>query len=142
MVDRLTPEQRRRNMQNIRSAGTKPERIIAAGLRKRKIYFSQHCKNILGKPDFVFRRKKIAVFVDSEFWHGHRTKFNMPQSNEEFWANKIERNRKRDRKVNRELCKDGWKVVRIWEQDIKANPEKQIKKILKALSDNSQITEK
>ena len=76
-MDNLTPEQRKRNMRNIRFKGTVPERRLAHELRKRKIYFSQHSAKIVGKPDFIFRRKKgrkkVLVFVDSDFWHGHPT---------------------------------------------------------------------
>ena len=66
-MDNLTPEQRRKNMQNIRSEGTLPELLIAKELRKLKIYFAKNVKTITGKPDFVFRRKKVIVFVDSDF---------------------------------------------------------------------------
>ena len=132
-MDRLTPEQRRKNMQNIRSEGTLPERMITAELRKRKIYFAKNVKTVFGKPDFVFRRKKIAVFVDSDFWHGHRTCCVMPKTNTEFWENKIKRNRSRDREVNRELRREGWTVLRLWEKDIKKDLQGSFGKILKLL---------
>ncbi len=120
-------------MQNIRSEGTVPERLIAAELRKRKIYFTKNVKTIFGRPDLVFRRKKVVVFVDSDFWHGHRTRCIMPKSNIEFWKNKIKRNRRRDKEVNRELRKEGWTVIRLWESDIKKNLHKNFEKILELL---------
>jgi DNA mismatch endonuclease (patch repair protein) len=132
-VDNLTPEQRRKNMQNIRSEGTLPERLIAAELKKRKIYFAKNVKTVFGRPDFIFRRKKVAVFVDSDFWHGRRTRCIMPKSNTEFWKNKIKRNRRRDREVNRELRKEGWTIIRLWESDIKKNLQKSFEKILKSI---------
>ena len=132
-MDNLTPEQRRKNMQNIRSEGTLPERLIAAELKKRKIYFAKNVKTVFGRPDFVFRRKKVAVFVDSDFWHGRRTRCKMPKSNTEFWRNKINHNRRRDRKVNIELKKEGWTVIRLWETDIKKNLQKSFEKILKLI---------
>lgn len=118
-MDNLTPAQRRKNMQNIRSAGTKAELFLARELRKRKIYFAKNVKSILGRPDFVFRKKRLAVFVDSDFWHGHPKRCIMPKSNREYWNQKIARNRRRDRLVNRELKKSGWAVIRIWEHNLK-----------------------
>ncbi|OPY89362.1 MAG: Very short patch repair protein [Smithella sp. PtaU1.Bin162] len=116
-------------MQNIRSEGTRPELSIAKELRRRKIYFAKNVKTIIGKPDFVFRRKWVAVFVDSDFWHGHRTRCIMPKSNCGYWEEKIARNKQRDRQVTRTLKKDGWTVIRLWEKDIRRNLEKSIKKI-------------
>lgn len=129
-MDNLSPEQRRKNMQNIQSVGTKPEELIAKELRKRKIYYARNVKTILGKPDFVFRRKKIAVFVDSDFWHGHKTRCIMPKTNCEYWNQKIERNKMRDRAVNRELKQKGWKVIRLWERDINQNVVRSLKKFI------------
>lgn len=132
-MDNLTPEQRRKNMQNIRSKGTKVELLIARELRKRKIYFSSHSKNIPGKPDFVFRRKKVVVFVDSDFWHGHPRRFVMPKTNLEYWSEKIKRNKTRDKQVNSELRIKGWRVLRVWEHDVNKKFPNVIRKILKAL---------
>lgn len=120
-------------MQNIRSAGTKPERIIMQELRKRKIYFATHVNSLIGKPDIVFRRRKIAVFIDSDFWHGHPKRGHIPKSNIKFWKSKIEKNKKRDRGVNTVLKQDGWTVVRLWEYDIKKDKNKCLNKILNLL---------
>ena len=128
-MDNLTPEQRRKNMQNIRSEGTRPELLIAKELRRQKIYFAKNVKTITGKPDFVFRRKKVAVFVDSDFWHGHRTRCIMPKSNCGYWEQKIAGNKERDKQVTRALKKNGWTVIRLWEKDILRNLDKSIKKI-------------
>ncbi len=133
-MDNLTPAQRKKNMQNIRSKNTEPERIIMSELRKQKIYFSTHAKNIIGKPDIVFRRKKIAVFIDSVFWHGHPTRFIQPKTNTEYWDNKIKTNKKRDRKVNKTLKSEGWCVIRLWDYDIKRNSRKCLNRILKEYS--------
>jgi DNA mismatch endonuclease (patch repair protein) len=132
-MDNLTLEQRRRNMQNIRSVNTNPELLVAKELRKRNIYFTRNVKTILGKPDFVFRRKKTAVFIDSDFWHGHPKRCVMPKSNLSYWEAKIERNRQRDNIVNKHLKSVGWKVIRVWEYDLKKNLEKSLKKILSAI---------
>ena len=79
------------------------------------------------------KNQKIAVFIDSDFWHGHPKRCIMPKSNIGYWENKIRNNCKRDKLVNRELKKLGWKVIRIWEHDIKHNPEKSLRKILNAI---------
>jgi len=83
--------------------------------RREKITGWRRNYDIIGRPDFVFRSKRIAVFVDGCFWHGHPIRCRIPKSNRAYWERKIERNRSRDRKVNRELRKRGWKVLRIWE---------------------------
>ena len=132
-MDNLTKKQRRKNMQNIRSADTKAELLAARELRKRKIYFARNVKSIFGKPDIVFRRKKIAVFIDSDFWHVHPARFIMPKSNKRYWKEKIRRNKERDKDVNKKLKDAGWKVVRIWEYDIKCDIVNSLGKILKCL---------
>lgn len=132
-MDNLTKEQRRKNMRNIRSKDTVPERKIMRELRRRKIYFADHVKGIIGKPDIVFRRKKVIVFMDSDFWHGHPKRFIMPATNFEYWSNKIASNKKRDRQITKELRSKGWKVIRLWEHDVKRHFEKSIKTILRAI---------
>ena len=73
---------------------------------------------LYGKPDFVFLKERVAVFVDGCFWHGHPQKCRIPKTNRQYWVRKIERNIDRDKKVNRHLKDKGWKVVRIWEDAI------------------------
>ena len=102
-------------------------------LRREKIYFAKHVDKIAGKPDIVFRRKKIVVFIDSDFFHGHPERFIMPKTNTEYWKKKIERNKIRDREVTKELESQGWTVIRIWEYDIKHNLEHCMTIILKAI---------
>lgn len=133
-MDNLTSEQRRKNMQNIRSANTTPERLVIRELRKLKIYFASHAKNIYGKPDFVFRKKKVVVFIDSDFWHGHPKRCIMPKSNCDYWVKKISRNRNRDKLVNKQLKSSGWKVIRLWEHDLKRNFPRCINKILSSIN--------
>lgn len=120
-------------MQRIRSTDTAPERKIMRELKRRKIYFAEHVKRIIGKPDIVFRRKKVIVFIDSDFWHGHPKRFIMPITNYEYWSKKIARNKERDRQVTRELRSKGWQVIRLWEHDIKYKFEKSIGTILDAI---------
>ena len=132
-MDNLTPEQRTKNMKSIRSENTQPELKVTSELKRRHIYFSTHSKTIIGKPDILFRRKKIAVFIDSDFWHGNPGYFKMPKSNTRYWKAKITRNKCRDTKVTATLRKSGWKVIRIWEHDINNNLCKSIVRIMKFL---------
>jgi DNA mismatch endonuclease (patch repair protein) len=132
-MDNLTKEQRRKNMQHIRSTGTLPERLVMRELKRRKIYFASYVLGISGKPDIVFRRKRIAVFIDSDFWHGHPRRFIMPKTNRAYWEQKIRANKLRDKKVTAELRKSGWVVIRLWEYDIKHSFEKSFHKILQAV---------
>ncbi|HEY2170538.1 MAG TPA: DNA mismatch endonuclease Vsr [Candidatus Angelobacter sp.] len=74
---------------------------------------------LLGKPDFVFPLKRIAVFVDGDFWHGNPRRFRMPATNRKYWRAKIARNKQRDRRVARRLRRDGWCVIRIWESQLR-----------------------
>lgn len=132
-MDNLTKEQRKKNMRNIKSINTIPERAIMRILKQRKIYFAKHVNTLPGKPDIVFRRKGVAVFIDSDFWHGHKKRFVMPKSNRKYWRTKIERNKERDKIVNRQLKKVGWNVIRLWEYDVKRNIDKCINKILESI---------
>jgi len=132
-MDNLTKEQRRKNMQNIKSQGTNAERLVMRELRRRKIYFAKNVTLITGKPDIVFRKRKIAVFIDSDFWHGHPKRLIMPKTNRKYWTLKIARNRQRDKDVNKRLKKGGWKVLRIWEHDVKKNINKCISRIIETI---------
>jgi DNA mismatch endonuclease (patch repair protein) len=132
-MDNLTPEQRRKNMQRIRSTGTKPERLLMDELHRRGLVFVAYEKSVMGKPDIVFFEPKVAVFVDSDFWHGNPKRFVRPQTNVEYWDKKIAGNKKRDRKVNRTLKRQGWAVVRIWEYDVKHDVGGCVEEILEKL---------
>lgn len=132
-MDNLTKKQRHNTMQKIRSKGTIPERLVEKELRRRKIYFVRHVASIIGKPDIVFRRKKLIVFIDSDFWHGNGKRFIMPKTNIEYWQEKIKCNKERDKKINLILKKAGWQVLRLWEYDIKHNLDKCINRILTGL---------
>lgn len=115
-MDRLTPEQRKKNMQAVKSSGSKIEKTLGKELFRRGYRYRKNYKKIYGKPDFVLVKHKIAVFCDSEFWHGKN--WNVAKrdfkSNKGFWFTKIEGNIKRDKLVNRTLKKQGWIVMRFW----------------------------
>ena len=122
-MDRVTKEQRSRNMSAVRGRNNQSTELeLLKVLRSSKISgWRRHSKNIPGTPDFVFPKNRMAVFVDGCFWHGCRQHYKLPKSNRKFWANKITRNTQRDREVGRKLRKRGWTVVRIWEHQIKNN---------------------
>ncbi len=130
-MDRHTPEQRKRNMQAVKSAGTKIEIILGKALWKKGFRYRKNVKKVFGKPDFVFNKYKIAVFCDSEFWHGKdwETKKYEIKTNRDFWYKKIERNIERDEEVNLKLKKEGWVVLRFWGKEILKNTENCVKKI-------------
>ncbi|MCC6190308.1 MAG: very short patch repair endonuclease [Anaerolineales bacterium] len=138
-MDNLTKAQRRKNMQNIRSTGTLPERAVMQALRREKIYFAGNVRTLPGKPDIVFRRRRIVVFIDSDFWHGHPTRFTRPADNRDYWDAKIARNKARDKAVNRELKKLGWRVLRFWAYDIKHHPNRVLNRILAALAEADRL---
>lgn len=111
------------NMSRVRSMGSKIERTMESALRSVGLKPTKHAK-LPGRPDFAFRRAKVAVFCDSHFWHGYkwRTRNKELKRNRDFWLSKIESNMRRDRFVNRELRKDGWIVLRFWEHQILRSP--------------------
>nr|WP_051296834.1 hypothetical protein [Treponema pedis] len=102
-MDNLSPADRHKNMKNIHSENSVAECIVMQELKKRNIYFAKHVKKIIGCPDIVFRRKKVIVFIDSDFWHMNPKKFIMPKTNVEYWRKKIARNKERDEFVNKTL---------------------------------------
>lgn len=122
-MDVHTPEQRRRNMQAIKSTETKMEVRLAKALWAKGHRYRKNYKAVFGKPDLVFMRARVAVFVDSEYFHGKDwdTQKHRIKTNREFWWRKIEANMARDTAVNKKLTESGWKVVRIWSLQIKKN---------------------
>jgi DNA mismatch endonuclease (patch repair protein) len=115
-MDTFSKKKRSWIMAQVKSVGNRStEKILVAVLRKSKIVGWRRQYPIFGKPDFSFPRKKVVVFVDGCFWHGHPRKCRVPQANREYWLKKINRNVARDKLVNRTLKGMGWKVVRIWE---------------------------
>ncbi|MDC0682623.1 very short patch repair endonuclease [Sorangium atrum] len=123
MADNMTPEQRRRTMSRIRKTDTKPELIIrrlsfARGLRYRK-----YVRHLPGKPDLVFAKARVVVFVDGDFWHGWRFDEWEAKLTSPYWKEKIRRNRARDREHDATLEANGWTVLRIWEHEVEADAD-------------------
>ncbi len=122
-MDVLTTEQRSRNMKAIKSRGTKDEVLLAKALWKKGLRYRKNDKTVLGKPDLTFKKSKVAVFVDSEFFHGkdwESEKYRI-QTNREFWWKKIESNIERDTYVTNQHLRNGWKVLRFWSKDVRKN---------------------
>ena len=130
-MDNLTSIQRSKIMRAIRSANTKDEVRLAKALWHLGYRYRKNNRKVFGTPDLTFKKLKIALFVDSEFFHGKdwETQKNRFKSNQEFWEKKIERNMQRDIEVNNYLMEHGWTVLRFWSSEIKNNLEDCIVKI-------------
>ena len=122
-MDNHTPEQRRRNMQAVKNKDSKIEVMLRKELWNRGLRYQKNSTKVYGKPDIVFICKKVAVFCDSEFWHGYdwENKKNEIKSKRELWIPKIESNIQRDIEVTNKLQSEGWVVLRFWGNDIKKN---------------------
>ena len=134
---RKTPEQIHYNMQQVKYKDSEIELLLRKALWQKGLRYRKNVKSVFGHLDIAFIGKKVAVFCDSEFWHGydweHRKEdFKVRQ---EFWIPKIERNMKRDREVAERLQNDGWKVLRFWGKEIKCNFEECVSEIIEALND-------
>ncbi len=141
MADDLTPEQRRRNMQAIRSKDTSIELALRKALWERGIRYRKNYKKLIGKPDIAITKYKIAVFCDSDYWHGYdwENRNQRIKSNRDYWVPKIERNMERDREVTSALQSEGWLVIRFWEWQIKKHLDECVEEVLRTVSTRSQL---
>ena len=136
-MDKLTPEQRKKCMRANKSKGTKPELALAKAMWALGLRYRKNSGSIFGKPDFSFKKYKVAVFVDGEFWHGKDWEQRKAEikGNREFWIAKIERNIRRDMEVTGRLKAEGWTVLRFWSNDIVKNAgchAEKVKEIIQA----------
>ena len=138
MPDNLTPEQRRYCMSRIKSKDTGPEIRVRSELHKRGFRFRKHLKELPGKPDVVFTKKKVAVFIDGDFWHGYRFP-TWEHKVSDFWKAKISKNRERDAKNHRRLREMGWTVIRLWQHDLERDFDDSIKRIVSALEKETAV---
>jgi DNA mismatch endonuclease, patch repair protein len=122
-------------MARVRGCGNeRTERALLSVLRRHKIGGWRRNQPVFGKPDFVFRRERLAVFVDGCFWHGCPRHATTPATNRAFWQQKLSRNKARDRLVNRELHRRGWRVLRIWQHELtRKNQRRCVTRLLRAL---------
>lgn len=132
MVDNLTSKQRSYCMSRIKGRDTSPERLVRSELHRRGFRFRKHAKELPGKPDVVFYRAKVAVFIDGDFWHGYRFP-SWAHRVSDFWKKKISKNRERDARNHRRLRRMGWKVIRLWQHEIEREFEACIARIISSL---------
>ena len=143
-MDKLTPQQRSRNMASIRSKNTKPELIVRRGLWRRGFRYRLNHKRLPGHPDLILRKYRTCIFVNGCFWHGHGISWNngqetvlpdgspsaertienseccrIPNTNREFWEAKIRRNKERDKEEQKKLAAMGWHCITVWECELK-----------------------
>ena len=140
-MDKLTKEQRHKNMVAVKNKDSKIELTLRKILWDNGYRYRKNYSKVYGKPDIVFIGKKVAIFCDSEFWHGYSWNENKDKihSNKELWTGKIERNIKRDEEVNKKLENDGWTVLRFWGKEILKNPEACFQEIVSVLEKKDEI---
>ena len=133
MTDVFTNKKRSEIMSKIRSENTEIERLIFRELCRRGIYFQRHYKKAQGKPDIALPKKKKALFIGGDFWHGRNFSKQKKRLPKKYWLSKIENNIKNDRRNRLVLKKHGWKVMRIWENQLEKDFPGSMKKIIKFL---------
>lgn len=133
MTDVLTKKQRSFNMSQIKSKDTKPELLLKKVLSLNKIRNFRTGYPLPGKPDVVFTKSKLAIFIDGCFWHKCPECFVKPATRSKFWQEKIKGNIRRDKQVNEKIRSLGWQVLRFWEHEINSKPEKVVKNIAKKI---------
>ena len=133
MADVLTPAQRRKNMQHIKNRDTKIEVLLRKALWDKGYRYRKNYNKLPGKPDIAMTKYKIAIFCDSEFFHGKDWEVLKPRlekgNNSKFWIGKISRNREHDDEVNKQLLFEGWTLIRFWGTDIKKHTDECVKVI-------------
>jgi DNA mismatch endonuclease (patch repair protein) len=139
IVDRLTAEQRHKNMKNIKSKDTSIELKLRKELWHRGYRYRKNYAELPGKPDIVLTKYKIAIFCDSEFFHGKDWEVLKPRlengNNPDFWISKISRNRQRDDEINKKLLYEGWTVIRFWGKEIMKHIDECVKVIEETIFD-------
>ena len=146
MADVLTPAQRRKNMQHIKNRDTKIEVLLRKALWDKGYRYRKNYNKLPGKPDIAMTKYKIAIFCDSEFFHGKDWEVLKPRlekgNNSKFWIGKISKNREHDDEVNKQLLFEGWTVIRFWGTDIKKHTDECVKvieeTIMQGIIDNNE----
>jgi DNA mismatch endonuclease (patch repair protein) len=120
-MDTFSKAQRSRIMASVKAKGNKSTELkFLSILKANDVIGWRRNYPLLGRPDFVFPKFRVAVFIDGCFWHGCSQHCRMPSSNKDYWIAKIDKNIKRDKKISKELRNKNWKVIRVWEHDIKS----------------------
>ena len=133
-----TPEQISYNMRQVKNKDSEIELLLRKELWSRGLHYRKNVTSVFGAPDIAFIGKKVAVFCDSEFWHGYNWQERKHdfKSRQDFWIPKIERNIARDNEVNEKLREQGWQVLRFWGKEIKKDPSACAERVLEALGGN------
>jgi DNA mismatch endonuclease (patch repair protein) len=134
--DIMSPEKRSALMSRIKGKNTGPEQRMAAALGELGLTWESHAGDLPGRPDFVFREEKVAIFVDGDFWHGWR----FPRWRNKLsykWETKIDGNRRRDVRNHRSLRHMGWKVVRLWEHQLRTDTQACVSRVLRQLKNTA-----
>ncbi len=134
MPDNLTPKQRSYCMSRIKGKDTGLEVRVRSELHRRGFRFRKHVKELPGKPDVVFTNAKVAVFIDGSFWHGYRFP-SWEHKVSEFWKQKINKNRERDKRNHKRLKERGWTVVRLWQHDLECNFQECIERVITVVNE-------
>jgi len=121
MTDIVSKKKRSEIMSKIKSKDSKIEQEFRKNLWRHGFRYSKNSKNYFGKPDIVLKKHKAVIFIDSCFWHGCKKHCRLPNTNKKYWKRKIERNKERDKEVNRFYKKEGWEIFRVWEHNINLN---------------------
>jgi DNA mismatch endonuclease (patch repair protein) len=132
-MDTFSKKRRSQVMASIRSKNTSLELMflkrVSHVLYPKGYRYKKHYSKLPGCPDIVFVSKKLAIFIDGDFWHGYKFKIMKKRLPKKYWRSKIEGNINRDRKVNKHLRKNGWQILRLWEHEIKKEPDRCVKRI-------------
>lgn len=136
-MDIVSKEKRSEIMSSIKSKDSEIEIDFRKLLWKSGLRYRKNVSKYLGKPDIVLKRHKTIIFIDSCFWHGCKKHCRIPSTRKKYWIDKISNNQKRDLRINRKYKKNGWRVIRIWEHNLKKQSEKTLKKVIKFLRDNN-----
>lgn len=139
VVDNLTPAQRSLCMSRVRGRDTGLERLVRSALHRQGFRFRKHVKTLPGRPDIVFPRAKVVVFIDGDFWHGYRFPL-WEDRPSPFWKKKIRENRLRDRRNFRRLRSRGWRVKRIWQHEIELDPTRCVDRIVELVVDRGTLS--
>ncbi len=139
MPDNLTPEQRSYCMSRIKGKDTSLEMRVRSALHKRGLRFRKHVKDLPGKPDIVFSKARVVVFVDGDFWHGYRFP-SWEGKVSDFWKEKINKNRERDAANHRKLRQMEWTVIRLWQHEVEGDFDACIDRILAAVRGHEEKT--
>ena len=138
-MDNLTKAQRRKNMQHIKAKDTSIEVRLRKALWNKGYRYRKNYDKLPGKPDIALTKYKVAIFCDSEFFHGKDWEVLKPRleksNNSQYWINKISRNRERDDEINKRLLFEGWTVIRFWGKDILSNVDECVKVVEEAVWD-------